>query len=121
VAFENHDGGLADSAEMILQLIERTGAVNLKTYFQPSWRRDADDPYEAMAKMLPHVVNVHAQNFRGEYGRRTQLADGDVDYAVIVDSLKRGGYGGPIEVEFVGETDPVEWAWRDLEFLRSIT
>ncbi len=120
VAFESHDGGLSDSAGMILRLIEQTGGDNLRTYYQPSWRPDADDFYEALEMLLPHLANVHAQNFRGEYKKRAQLADGDVDYARIVRTLKQARYDGPIEVEFVEGPDPVEWARRDLEYLRSL-
>ncbi len=120
VAFENHDGSLADSAEMILHLIERTGADNLKTYYQPSWRSGAGDFYESLERLLPHVVNIHAQNFRGHHKQRTPLADGDADYERIFRILREGQYDGPIEVEFVEGPDPEGWARRDQEYLRSL-
>lgn len=121
VAFEKHDGELSDSADMILRLIRRAGIENLKTYYQPSWQPGGDDFYESLTKLLPYVVNVHAQNYLGgDLRHRTALSEGDVDYARVVGMLKESGYAGPIEVEFVEGPDPIAWARGDVAYLRSL-
>ena len=104
----------------MLRLLRDVGSPNLGANWQPSFRADAENFYDSLERLLPHVVNVHAQNFRGSYQQRTYLSDGDVDYRRVVRMLADSGYDGYIEIEFVGEEKPEEWLRRDYEFLREI-
>jgi len=120
VVVEFHDNTIVERSEGLLRLIDDVGAANLKAHWQPSFRADAEGFYESLENLLPHLAHVHAQNFRGSYENRTQLADGDVDYRRVVGMLGDAGYEGAIEVEFVGGDNPEDWARRDCEFLKKI-
>ena len=104
----------------MVRMIEDVGEPNLKTYWQPSFRKGAEDFYECLRRLLPHLANVHAQNYAGNYAHRTLLSEGSVDYGRIVDILNDAGYDGYMELEFVGEDDPIEWARKDYQFLRKL-
>lgn len=117
---EFHDNTIVETSEGMLRLLGDVNSPNLRAYWQPSFRAGAEDFYDSLERLLPHVVNVHAQNFRGAYQRRTYLSDGDVDYRRVVRMLADSGYDGYIEIEFVGAEEPEEWVRRDYEFLREI-
>lgn len=122
VAFEFHDNCITETSTAMLKMIEDVGAPNLKTYWQPSFREDAEDFCGSLTRLLPHLVNVHAQNFAASYKERTLLSEGRVDYRRVVSILGEAGYDGYLELEFVGqEGHPVEWARKDYEFLRKLT
>jgi sugar phosphate isomerase/epimerase len=119
LGMEMHDNNLTDSVESILELIGRARSPALKTYYQPSFRPDADDPIEAVQKLAPHIVNVHAQNADAS-GKPCPIADGVVDYGKAVEILASHGYKGYIEVEFVHSEDKLAALQRDRDYLASL-
>ena len=118
LAFEFHDNSITDNARGIVKLIEDVGSPILKTYYQPSRRERADDPYEAAETVGPYVVNVHAQNW--DATGRALVREGDVDYHRVVQILKRYGFDGCIEIEFVREDDKLAALAADAAFLREL-
>ena len=120
LAFESHDNTIADNARGILRLIDEVGSPALKTYYQPSRRDGADDPYEAAELLGPHVVNVHAQNFDAERAGRAPVGKGMVDYRRVAEILKRHGFDGYLEIEFVGEEDKFASLAADAAFLKQL-
>lgn len=123
LATEMHNNNLTDTAETTLQLIQAVGQPNLKTYYQPCFRDDADDFYECARQVGPYIANVHAQNVRRLDDGRTEscaIAEGIVDYEKIVAILRGYGYDGYLEVEFVYGEDKLAALKKDRDFLTNL-
>ncbi|MFB0523795.1 MAG: sugar phosphate isomerase/epimerase family protein [Candidatus Bathyarchaeia archaeon] len=123
LATEMHDNTLADTAESTVKLMEDVGSTNLKTYYQPSFRPDANDFYECLERVGKYVVNVHAQNARRLPDGRMEpcsIVDGVVDYSKIVQILRTYSYDGYLEIEFVRGADKISALKRDRDFLADL-
>ena len=59
VVFECHRNTLTDDWRSALRLLREIDRPNVKTYWQPNEDRDFADNQEALAALLPHVVNLH--------------------------------------------------------------
>ena len=121
LAFEFHDNSITDNARGIVKLIEDVGCPNLKTYYQPSRREGADDPYESAETVGPYVVSVHAQNWAADEKGRSSIGEGEVDYRRVVQILRKHGFNGYLEIEFVDEADKLAALAADAAFLRQLT
>jgi sugar phosphate isomerase/epimerase len=123
VATEMHNNNLTDTAETTLQLIEDVGLPGLKTYYQPCFRKDADDFYAGAKLVGPYLANVHAQNAKplgnGSFAA-CAIADGVVNYEKIVAILRSYNYDGYLEVEFVHGEDKLEALNNDRDFLAQL-
>lgn len=122
VATEMHSNNYTDSSDTILELISNVALPNLRTYYQPLFVRDKEDYYEALEKIAPYVVNVHAQNAKLENGKYKScaLAEGEVDYVQIVEILESFNYEGYLEIEFVHGEDKLEALKKDRDYLASL-
>lgn len=120
LGLEMHNNHLTDTVDSILEIIENTNIPSLKTYYQPLARYDADEPHTAAQQLVPHIVNVHAQNF-DENGKACAIADGVVDYSRIIETLNGADYDGYIQVEFVHGDNKMEALQRDRDYLASLT
>jgi len=121
LAFEFHDNSITDNAHSIVKLIEDVACPALRTYYQPSRREGADDPYESAELVGPFVVNVHAQNWAPDQTGRSLIEEGEVDYGRVVQILKKHGFDGYLEIEFVNEDDKAAALAADASFLRRLT
>jgi len=119
LGLEMHNNNFTDSVDTILELFDYVKSPALKTYLQPSFRPDADDPIEAVERLKGQIVNVHAQN-TDESRSGCAIADGVVDYAEVVQKLADTGYDGYLEVEFVHGDDKLGTLQRDRDFLVSL-
>ena len=119
LGLEMHNNNFTDSVDTILELFDYVKSPALKTYLQPSFRPDADDPIEAVERLKGQIVNVHAQN-ADESRNGCAIADGVVDYAEVVQKLADTGYDGYLEVEFVHGDDKLGTLQRDRDFLVSL-
>ncbi|MBI1927097.1 sugar phosphate isomerase/epimerase [Candidatus Poribacteria bacterium] len=119
LGLEMHNNNLTDSVASILELITQVKLPSLKTYYQPLFRQNADDPYEAVQKLALHIVNVHAQNADAS-GKGCPIADGVLDYSKIIEILSSHGYNGYIEVEFVYGDDKLATLQRERDYLASL-
>lgn len=128
LAVEMHDGTLADTSGSTLRLIKDVGAGNLKVNYQARFGKGSEDAYRRLRAVLPHVVNVHAQNHRPAKASRdgrlepTALADGLVDYQKILKILSAAGFDGFVEIEFVppSPANKVKALALDYEYLCSL-
>lgn len=120
LAIETHDRYLAETSAGLLELLADVAAANLKVNWQPSWKDDPDDPYVSLENLLDRIVNVHAQNFTGDYQHRAYIAEGDVDYGRVIRRLKESGFDGYVEIEFVNGDDPVAWLKKDFAHLKKL-
>ena len=123
LATEMHANRFTDKAETILELLNAVDHPNLRTYYQPRFAPDADDPYEAARMIGEYVVNVHAQNVKPTSDGRMSscgIAEGIVDYGKVVQILKSKGFDGCLEVEFVYGKDKMASLKRDRDFLAKL-
>ena len=116
---EMHENRLTDTAEGSLRLVEGVGRPNFLLNFQPMSSHGPDRVLEEVRKVAPLVSAVHAQN-RLREGGRGLISEGIVDYAAVVSELRKAGFDGYIEVEFVREECPEEALAADARFLRSL-
>ena len=119
LGLEMHNNNLTDSVASIMELLETVNSPSLKTYYQPTFRADADEPHEAAQKLAPHVVNVHAQNADAT-GEGCPIPDGVVNYGKVIEILAGQGYDGYLEVEFVHGDDKLAALQRDRDYLASL-
>ncbi len=78
---------------------------------------------EALAVAGEKICYLHAKNHRGrgqgaDYDR--VLANGDIDWAQVVGSLRQRGPLPPVCIEYSGSSEPWSTAARDFEFLQSV-
>jgi len=124
LATEMHGNNFTDTAATNLELLTAVDHPNLKTYYQPIFAPDSDDPCEAAGMMGQYVVNVHAQNVKLMADGKTSscgVADGIVDYIKVVEILKSKGFDGCLEVEFVYGEDKIAALKQDRDFLALIS
>ena len=119
LGLEMHNNNLSDSIGSTLELIKNVELPALKTYYQPFFGSNGDDPYDAAQKLAPYIVNVHAQNADAS-GNGCPIADGVVDYAKVIEILNSHRYEGYLEVEFVHGGDKLEALQRDRDYLASL-
>lgn len=78
---------------------------------------------EAIALGSKNILYLHAKSHRGR-GQGAdydcQLADGDIDWAGVINNLRELGTLPPVCIEYSGGADPWSTAARDFEFLRSL-
>ncbi len=114
-ALETHPHNLMDTVQASLDLVRRVDRSNVVFIFQPS--TFANEPIEALRQLAPWTRHVHATNLTD--GRRTLLAEGDMDWAAIVRGLKDRGVEGYISVEWMGD-QPADVARTEATYLRSL-
>ena len=119
LGLEMHNNNLSDSIASTLELVKNVELPALKTYYQPLFGLNEDDPYDAAQKLAPYIVNVHAQNADAS-GNGCPIADGVVDYAKVIEILNSHKYEGYLEVEFVHGDDKLEALQRDRDYLASL-
>lgn len=120
LATEMHSNNFTDMAGTILELLKSVGHPNLKTYYQPRFAPDADDPYKAAEIIGEYVVVVHAQNVKPTSdGKMVScgVAEGIVNYEKVLQILKSKGFDGDLEVEFVYGEDKLASLKQDRDFL----
>jgi sugar phosphate isomerase/epimerase len=97
-----------EPADTLLHFIDDAGCPNLKINFDPANMvlYGSGDPIEALEKLAPHVVSVHAKDGDwpaagkpGALGIERPLGKGAVGIPRFVEARKRAGYQGSINVE----------------------
>lgn len=89
---------------MFLESVER---ANLYVNFDPANMilYGCGEPIMALKEIVRYVRSVHCKDAKwsdapGEtWGRETPLGEGDVDFPAFLQTLKQGGYQGPLTIE----------------------
>jgi sugar phosphate isomerase/epimerase len=101
---ERHDNTLTDTIDSTLRLLEMAPAPNLGVNYQIAGDEDTGAALEGIRRLRGKIWNVHAQNHRREEDgalRPSDLVSGEIDYEQVVPSLRRAGYDGYLEIEFI--------------------
>jgi sugar phosphate isomerase/epimerase len=98
VRFEPHMGGVADTPELALQLVE--SVPGLKVTLDVSHFTLQYIPVERVYVLLPHTGHVHIRQARPG---KLQVAydEGSIDFPELIARLKAVGYDGGLTVEYV--------------------
>ncbi|HVO96902.1 MAG TPA: sugar phosphate isomerase/epimerase family protein [Bryobacteraceae bacterium] len=95
-----------EPADTLLSFLRDAGCDNLKINFDPANMilYGSGDPIEAFQKLASHVVSVHAKDgdwptAHGSLGRERPLGQGSVGIPRFVETLKKVGYNGSVNVE----------------------
>ncbi len=114
-ALETHPRNLMDNVDATRELMQRVDRANVGLIFQPSTFLGHE--MDALDALAPWIRHVHATNKRD--GQRASLAEGEMDYAAIVQALRDRDFDGYISVEWMGP-DPAEAARREGAYLRGL-
>ena len=121
-----------ESAGVLLRFIGDVDRDNLRINFDPAnlILYGTGEPIEALQTLAPLVISVHckdgdwpAAGVEGALGRERPLGKGSVGIARFVETLRRAGFTGPLNVE--RETEDQDERFGDLaegiRLLRSLT
>ncbi len=114
LAIENH-WGLSSRPENILAVLAEVSSDFLGTCPDfGNFPRDVER-YEALRRLAPHAVLVHAKSAHfDDSGEERQI-----DYRRCLAILRESGFAGPFTIEFVGAGDELEGCARTRELLRA--
>ena len=120
LVLEMHVGYLSDTAQGNLRLLEGVNRSNLRLNYQPLYNDGWEAVLEGVRQVAPYVETVHAQNYACVGSNdRSLISEGFVDYQSVVQMLRKEGFDGYLEVEFVREDNPEAALLADAKFLRS--
>ena len=87
LAFECHNGTITDDADFAVRFLDACDQKNLKLYFQPNqWKSFADNK-RALARIAPHLANVHV--FHWKKDEKLSLSDGISEWRDYIELLQR--------------------------------
>ena len=112
---ENH-GGISASPEAIAEICETAGADAVGTC--PDFGNFAPEIlYDGLEKITPFARVVHAKT--KEFGPDGEEVN--FDAGRCIDILRKGGFDGPLMIEFEGEADDHDGVVKSVELLRRHT
>jgi len=117
LAFEYHRGGLTDTVESTLRLLDLINKPNVKCYYQTDQAPDSARAVSEITRLLPHLLNVHCFYYR--QGERLLLEEGVSFWQSLVETLKASGFTGHLLLEFVKDDAEGNFL-RDAATLRDI-
>ena len=102
VAFETGQ----ESATLLRQTLDDLNSPNLKVNFDPAnmLMYDMDDPVKAIEVLGPDIRSVHMKDANrpttpGTWGAEVPLGTGQTNTKLVVETLKKVGYRGPLCIE----------------------
>jgi L-ribulose-5-phosphate 3-epimerase len=114
LALENH-WGLTGTAEGTLRIFDEVASPWLQLVLDTGNFIHSEDQYAEMAKMLPHLVLVHAKSY---VGGSMYFGDFTLDYDLISNMLLDAGYTGYVSIELEGRAHPDEGIPASVRMLR---
>ncbi len=119
LVLEMHVGYLTDTVQGNLRLLEGVDRSNLRLNYQPLYTDSWESVLDGLGQIATFVSTVHAQNYVDVgSNERSLVSEGFVDYRTVVQVLRKAGFDGYLEVEFVREDDPEAALLADSKFLR---
>lgn len=103
LAIEAIAGHLFHSIDDYHSLAADLPGVPFMVNFDPSHLEvQGEDPRRVVDELGERIVNVHAKDGRGRYPDFAfpPLGNGTIDFAALVEGLRRGGYSGSLSVEY---------------------
>ena len=115
LALENVGRGYAQSAEGLLEIASAVNSPWVRAYYDfGNGLSLGNDPVAEMHLLGTDWITIlHAKDPGGQL-----LGEGKVDFAAVVDAVKKIGYDGYIVLETPGTDDPRGAAQHNLAFLR---
>jgi len=106
ITLERHSGTANNTIWGCQRVIDEVDSPALKINYQVA-NTCTDTITEEIRILGPHILNCHATNSRQTTEARvmTRLADGDIDWAGLIENLRAAGNDGFVEVEFVRRGD----------------
>ena len=102
ITLERHQNTVTNSLWGCQRVIDELDHPALRINYQviPT---DPEVIDEEIRILSPHILNTHATNARHSGGQReaSPLADGDTDWARLIQALRTAGTDGFVEIEFV--------------------
>jgi len=95
---EPHVGGILDSPASTLALLDAVPGLKLTldyAHFVAMGFTQAD-----VDRLAPHAAHVHLRQARPG-ALQAKLAEGTIDFIALVETLRQGGYGGFLALEYV--------------------
>lgn len=127
MTLETHPMAIHDLASTSGRLIEMTSARHIKLCLDPAniiaTRIEADSLTEEIFSVLQYATYMHLKNARPEGDDWTfsvSLADGYIDYRLLLGEVFDEGYKGDFCLEYGGAGDPSAFLSQDILYLREI-
>lgn len=104
LAFEHHDGTLADTVGSTLDLLDEVDRPNVGTYWQPRVGERTGTALEGLLALLPHLRGVHVFSW-WPGAERLPLVDRADLWTAVVDVLEAAGQDLDLLLEFLPGDD----------------
>jgi len=117
ISYEFHPQTLTNTAESTLRLLQMIQRENIYSYWQPAVGADEEANSWSLAKLLPHLGNIHVFHWFPKYERHP-LSTGADDWANYLSILRASQTERFLMMEFV-ENDSIESFVRDARTLHS--
>jgi sugar phosphate isomerase/epimerase len=95
-----------ETAALLRRTLDDLASPHLKVNFDPAnmLLYDMGDPIAAVELLAPDIRSVHLKDARrpttkGQWGEEVPLGQGEVDIPRFLDTLRRVGYSGPLNIE----------------------
>jgi sugar phosphate isomerase/epimerase len=103
VGVEGHQGSLLEEPGNALRLMAELWPAVGFTYDPSHWTMQ-DIPLAETAPLLHYTVHVHVRNAAS--GRmQASIAEGGVDFAWLIEALRRNHYDGAVAIEYFNGFD----------------
>lgn len=104
VAYEYHGWTLTETLESAELALQEVAEENMRTYWQPSIFKNAEENIHALQTLLPNVCNLHMFHWDAEYTRYA-LADGRDVVKQYLDLAKTNPNIYGVMLEFIKDDD----------------
>lgn len=95
-----------ETADLLKRTLEELNSPHIKVNFDPAnmLLYDMGDPIRAVELLAPHIRSVHVKDanrptVKGAWGEEVPLGQGQVNIPLFIQTLKRVGYTGALNVE----------------------